>query len=121
MLVACKRHLDGDDGGGGSEHWIAIAWAYGSPTDRGAGRGAAGDAAHLARLKMELLESGEDLAVLAHDTAWRAEDDLRVLAEWHGASCRRMGAKAVCRFGKGQLGPEPCRTTLISLCRRRPA
>ncbi len=48
----------------------------------------------LARLKLELLESGEDLAhelteedrqMLAHDTQWRAEDDLRVFAEWHGA------------------------------------
>jgi hypothetical protein len=48
----------------------------------------------LARLKLELLESGEDLAserteedreLLAHDTRWRAEDDLRVFAEWHGA------------------------------------
>ncbi len=45
----------------------------------------------LARLK--LLETGEDLAselteedrqMLAHDTQWRAEDDLRVFAEWHG-------------------------------------
>ena len=48
----------------------------------------------LARLKLELLESGEDLAserseedreLLAHDTRWRAEDDLRVFAKWHGA------------------------------------
>jgi hypothetical protein len=48
----------------------------------------------LARLKLELLESGEDLAselteedreLLAHDTQWRAQDDLRVFAEWHGA------------------------------------
>ena len=48
----------------------------------------------LARLKLELLETGEDLAselteedrqMLAHDTEWRAEDDLRVFAEWHGA------------------------------------
>jgi hypothetical protein len=48
----------------------------------------------LARLKLELLESGEELAneladedrqMLAHDTQWRAEDDLRVFAEWHGA------------------------------------
>ncbi len=43
----------------------------------------------LARLKLELLESGQALAseltqedreVLAHDTEWRAEDDLRVFA-----------------------------------------
>ena len=49
----------------------------------------------LARLKLELLETGEDLAgelteedrqLLAHDTEWRAEDDLlRIFAEWHGA------------------------------------
>ena len=48
----------------------------------------------LARLKLELLETGEDLAselteedrqMLAHATEWRAEDDLRVFAEWHGA------------------------------------
>ncbi len=48
----------------------------------------------LARLKLELLESGQDLAseltredreLLEHDTEWRAEDDLRVFAEWHGA------------------------------------
>jgi len=48
----------------------------------------------LARLKLELLESGEDLAselteedreLLAHDIEWRAQDDLRVLAEWHAA------------------------------------
>jgi hypothetical protein len=48
----------------------------------------------LARLKLELLESGEDLAneladedrqMLAHNTQWRAEDDLRVFPEWHGA------------------------------------
>jgi hypothetical protein len=48
----------------------------------------------LARLKLELLESGEDLAgelteedrqMIAHDTEWRAEDDLRVFAVWHGA------------------------------------
>ncbi len=48
----------------------------------------------LARLKLELLENREDLAselteedrqMLAHDTEWRAEDDLRVFAEWHGA------------------------------------
>jgi hypothetical protein len=46
----------------------------------------------LARLKLQLLEGGEDLAsdftkedreLLAHDTEWRAEDDLRVFAEWH--------------------------------------
>lgn len=43
----------------------------------------------LARLKLELLESGQALAseltqedreVLAHDMEWRAEDDLRVFA-----------------------------------------
>ena len=48
----------------------------------------------LARLKLVLLESGEDLAserteedreLLAHDTRWRAEDDLRVFTKWHGA------------------------------------
>ncbi len=48
----------------------------------------------LARLKLELLESGEDLAgelteedrqMIAHDTEWRAQDDLRVFAEWHAA------------------------------------
>ncbi len=48
----------------------------------------------LARLKLELLESGEDLAselteedreLLAHDTQWRAQDDLRIFAEWHAA------------------------------------
>jgi hypothetical protein len=48
----------------------------------------------LARLKLELLESGEDLAsglteedpeLLAHNTQWRAQDDLRVFAEWHTA------------------------------------
>jgi hypothetical protein len=48
----------------------------------------------LARLKLELLESGEDLAselteedrqMLVHDTVWRAEDDLRVFTEWHRA------------------------------------
>ena len=48
----------------------------------------------LARLKLDLLESGEDLAselteedrqMLAHDTQGRAEDDLRVCAEWHSA------------------------------------
>jgi hypothetical protein len=48
----------------------------------------------LARLKLELLENREDLAselteedreLLAHDTRWRAQDDLRVFAEWHGA------------------------------------
>jgi hypothetical protein len=48
----------------------------------------------LARLKLELLESGEaltselteeDREVLAHDTEWRIEDDLRVFAKWHGA------------------------------------
>ena len=48
----------------------------------------------LARLKLELLESGEytagelteeDRQLLAHDTEWRAEDDLRVFAEWHSA------------------------------------
>jgi len=48
----------------------------------------------LARLKVGLLESGEELAVrpteedrelLAHDTEFRAEDDLRVFDEWHAA------------------------------------
>jgi hypothetical protein len=48
----------------------------------------------LARLKLELLEKGEELAsdlteedreLLAHDTEWRTEDDLRVFAEWHAA------------------------------------
>ncbi|MDQ3793661.1 MAG: hypothetical protein M3341_13755 [Actinomycetota bacterium] len=48
----------------------------------------------LARLKLDLLESGEGLAselteedrqMLAHDTVWRAEDDLRVFTEWHRA------------------------------------
>jgi hypothetical protein len=48
----------------------------------------------LAKLKLELLESGEDLAsglteedpeLLAHNTQWRAQDDLRVFAEWHTA------------------------------------
>jgi hypothetical protein len=48
----------------------------------------------LARLKLELLESGEDLAselteedreLLAHDTHWRAQEDLRIFADWHGA------------------------------------
>jgi hypothetical protein len=48
----------------------------------------------LARLKVGLLESGEELAIgpteedrelLAHDTEFRAEDDLRVFAEWHAA------------------------------------
>jgi hypothetical protein len=48
----------------------------------------------LARLKLVLLESGEELAIgpteedrelLAHDTEFRAEDDLRVFAEWHAA------------------------------------
>ena len=48
----------------------------------------------LARLKGGLLESGEELAdgpteedreLLAHDTEFRAEDDLRVFAEWHAA------------------------------------
>ncbi len=48
----------------------------------------------LARMKLELLERGEELAkeftdedreVLEHDTEWRAEDDLRVFAEWHAA------------------------------------
>jgi hypothetical protein len=48
----------------------------------------------LARLKVGLLESGEELAnglteedreMLAHDTEFRAEDDLRVFAEWHAA------------------------------------
>jgi len=46
----------------------------------------------LARLKVGLLESGEELAdgpteedreLLAHDTEFRAEDDLRVFAEWY--------------------------------------
>jgi hypothetical protein len=36
----------------------------------------------LARLKLELLETGEDLA---RDTQWRAEGDLRVFAEWRAA------------------------------------
>ncbi len=44
----------------------------------------------LVRLKLELLETGEDLAselteedrqMLAHDTEWRAEHDLWVFAE----------------------------------------
>jgi hypothetical protein len=48
----------------------------------------------LARLKLELLDSGEHLAselteedreLLAHDTQWRAENDLRVFSEWHAA------------------------------------
>jgi hypothetical protein len=48
----------------------------------------------LARLKLELLENREDLAselteedrqMLAHDTEWRAEDDVQVFAEWHRA------------------------------------
>jgi hypothetical protein len=48
----------------------------------------------LARIKLELHESGEDLAaelteedrqMPAHDTEWRAEDDLQVFAEWHDA------------------------------------
>jgi hypothetical protein len=48
----------------------------------------------LARLKLELLERGDHLAselteedreLLAHDTQWRAQDDLRVFTEWHGA------------------------------------
>jgi hypothetical protein len=55
----------------------------------------------LARLKLELLESGEDLAselteedreLLAHDTEWRAQDDLRVFAEWHDALGTDPGA-----------------------------
>jgi hypothetical protein len=54
----------------------------------------------LARLKLELLESGEDLAneladedrqMLAHDTQWRAEDDLRVL--WEMRERLRGGSK----------------------------
>ena len=45
-------------------------------------------------MKLELLERGEDPAselteedreLLAHDTQWRAEDDLRVFSEWHTA------------------------------------
>jgi hypothetical protein len=63
----------------------------------------------LARLKLELLESGEDLAgelteedrqMIAHDTEWRAQDDLRVFAEWHAAlgtdpevALRKMGER----------------------------
>ena len=63
----------------------------------------------LARLKLELLESGEDLAgelteedrqMIAHDTEWRAQDDLRVFAEWDGAlgtdpemALRKMGER----------------------------
>jgi hypothetical protein len=63
----------------------------------------------LARLKLELLESGENLAseltqedreLLAHDTEWRAEDDLRMFAEWHaalgtdpGVALREMGER----------------------------
>jgi hypothetical protein len=57
----------------------------------------------LARLKLELLETGEDLAgelteedrqLLAHDTEWRAEDDLRIFAEWHGALGTDPGGSA---------------------------
>lgn len=69
----------------------------------------------LARLKLELLETGEDLAgelteedrqllahdtECAHDTEWRAEDDLRIFAEWHdalgtdpGVALREMGER----------------------------
>ncbi len=63
----------------------------------------------LARLKLELLESGEELArelteedrdLLAHDTEWRAQDDLRVFADWHaalgtdlGVALREMGER----------------------------
>jgi hypothetical protein len=48
----------------------------------------------LARLKVGLLESGEELAdgpteedreLVAHDTEVRAQDDLRIFAEWHAA------------------------------------
>ena len=48
----------------------------------------------LARLKVGLLESGEELAdgpteedreLVAHDTEVRAHDDLRIFAEWHAA------------------------------------
>lgn len=67
----------------------------------------------LARMELELLERGEELAkeltdedweVLEHDTEWRADDDLRVFAQWHAALGTATPRRRSARCAGGSAG-----------------